>query len=72
MSAMRNSNYYELGLVAPFVGNAAPPVYLCDYSEALEAVGDDGCYPVPDAPGLGVSYDWEFIVRNTTQVHNFE
>lgn len=72
MSAMRNSNYYELGLVAPFVGNAAPPVYLCDYSEALEAVGDDGCYPVPDAPGLGVSYDWDFIVRNTTQVHNFE
>jgi L-alanine-DL-glutamate epimerase-like enolase superfamily enzyme len=71
MSAMRNSNYYELGLVAPMVGNAAPPVYRCDYSEALEAVGADGCYPVPDGPGLGVQYDWEFIARHTSQVHRF-
>ena len=22
--------------------------------------------PVPDGPGLGVSYDWDFIDRNTT------
>ncbi len=71
MSATRNANFYELGLVAPFVGNAAPPIYRCDYSEALEAVGQDGCYPVPDGPGLGVDYDWEFIGRNTTQVHRF-
>lgn len=71
MAAMRNSNYYELGLVAPHVGNAAPPAYLCDYSEALESVGSDGCYPVPDGQGLGVRYDWEFIRARTEQVHRF-
>jgi L-alanine-DL-glutamate epimerase-like enolase superfamily enzyme len=27
-------------------------------------LGDDGCVPVPDGPGLGVVYDWEFIARN--------
>jgi L-alanine-DL-glutamate epimerase-like enolase superfamily enzyme len=72
MSAMRNSNYYELGLVAPVVGNAAPPVYACGYSDALEAVGADGCYPVPDGPGLGVRYDWDYIAANVQQVHVFE
>lgn len=71
MAAMRNSNWYELGLVAPQVGNAAPRVYACGYSEALEAIGRDGCYPVPDGPGLGVRYDWEFITRHATQVHRF-
>ena len=53
------------------VGNAAPPIYLCEYSEALEAVGKDGCYPVPDGPGLGVRYDWDFITRHTSQLHSF-
>jgi L-alanine-DL-glutamate epimerase-like enolase superfamily enzyme len=24
----------------------------------------DGCVPVPDGPGLGVVYDWDFIERN--------
>jgi hypothetical protein len=38
--------------------NAMPPVYACGYSDLLEDVGDDGCFPVPDGPGLGVSYDW--------------
>lgn len=71
MSAMRNSNYYELGLVAPILGNAAPPVYACGYSESLEAVGADGCYPVPDGPGLGVRYDWDFIAGHRTQLHAF-
>ena len=53
------------------MGNAAPPIYLCEYSEALEAVGKDGCYPVPDGPGLGVRYDWDFITRHTSQLHSF-
>ncbi len=72
MSAIRNSNWYELGLVAPVVGNAAAPVYACAYSEALDAVGKDGCYPVPDGPGLGVHYDWDFVAANVQQVQVFE
>jgi L-alanine-DL-glutamate epimerase-like enolase superfamily enzyme len=35
-------------------------------------VGADGCVSVPTGPGLGVTYEWEFIVRNRTQLHVFE
>jgi L-alanine-DL-glutamate epimerase-like enolase superfamily enzyme len=72
MSAMRNSNYYEIALVGPDMPNAVPPVYLCGYSDQLDCVGADGCVGVPDGPGLGVQYDWEFIARNRTALHVFE
>jgi hypothetical protein len=31
------------------------------HTDALDA---DGCVPVPVGPGLGVTYDWEFIEKN--------
>ena len=30
----------------------------------IEHVDGDGCVPVPDGPGLGVVYDWDFIKAN--------
>ena len=41
------------------------------YSDLLEDVGDDGCFPVPDGAGLGVSYDWDLIERCRTAHHVF-
>jgi len=64
MAAMRNSNWYELSLVAPDVRNPVPPVFGA-YSDELDAVGADGCYPVPEGDGLGVAYDWDYIARHT-------
>lgn len=64
MSALRNTNFYELALCAPKIGNPKPPIYTCGYSDEPEDVGRDGCFPVPTGPGLGVSYDWDFIGRN--------
>ncbi|HEX2528679.1 MAG TPA: enolase C-terminal domain-like protein [Geminicoccus sp.] len=64
MAAMRNTNYYELALCAPKIGNPKPPIYTCGYSDDPESVGRDGCFPVPTGAGLGVSYDWAFIKRN--------
>jgi hypothetical protein len=72
MSALRNTNFYELALVGPKGRNPLPPVYASDYSDDLEAVGKDGCFPVPGGPGLGVQYDWDFIVRNRTNYHEFK
>ena len=69
MAAIRNTNYYELALVAPGVKNPVPPVFTCAYSDQMDAVGPDGCYPVPDAPGLGVQHDWDYITRNRTALH---
>ena len=71
MAALRNSNWYELSLVAPGVKNPVPPVFGSGYSDDLEAVGADGCFPVPDGPGLGVEYDWNYIDRNRTALHAF-
>jgi L-alanine-DL-glutamate epimerase-like enolase superfamily enzyme len=72
MAAMRNTNFYEVALVGPDCPNAMPPVYACGYSDALEAVGKDGCFPVPTGPGLGVTYDWDYIAKNRTNLHRFK
>jgi L-alanine-DL-glutamate epimerase-like enolase superfamily enzyme len=66
MSAMRNSNYYEVALVGPDCPNMVAPVYTCGYTDQLDCVGEDGCVPVPTGPGLGVTYDWDFIQKNKT------
>ena len=64
MASMRNANYYELTLCAPKIGNPQPPLYACGYTESPDAVAADGTFPVPDGPGLGVTYDWDFITKN--------
>ena len=71
MSAIRNSNYYELALVGPSIPTILPPIYADGYSEAMTAVGADGCYPVPDGPGLGVTLDWDYINHRRTGYHVF-
>lgn len=66
LAATRNSNYYELSLVHPDCEAPQPPVYEGSYADALDAIDDDGTVGVPDGPGLGVSYDWEYIKENRT------
>jgi L-alanine-DL-glutamate epimerase-like enolase superfamily enzyme len=69
MSAIRNANYYELSMVGPNRGSFTGPVYACDYSDDLDTIGADGCFPVPQGPGLGVAYDWKFIEKNTLECY---
>ncbi len=66
MAAIRNTNYYELGLVHPKVP-AARSVYL-DYSDALDAVDARGHVPVLQGPGLGVAIDWDYVRRQEVGV----
>jgi len=72
MSALRNSNFYEVALVGPGCANVIPPVYQCGYTDQLECIAPDGTVGVPTGPGLGVSYDWTYIERNRTQLHVFD
>jgi len=69
IAAIRNTHFYEQALVGPDMPNCMPPVYTCGYSDFLEDVGTDGCIPVPDGPGLGVTYDWDLIERSRTAHH---
>ena len=62
MSALRNANYYELGLVHPLVADTKPPIYAeRRWLDELDSVDDRGCVEVPDGPGLGVDIDWDFV-----------
>ena len=71
MSAMRNSNFYEVALVHPFCANPIPPVYACGYSDQFDCVDADGSVAVPEGAGLGVQYDWEYINAHATARHRF-
>jgi L-alanine-DL-glutamate epimerase-like enolase superfamily enzyme len=67
MAAVRNSNFYELGLVHPKAPSTRPPIYADGYSDELDAVDARGRVRVPEGPGLGVAYDWDFIRRHTVE-----
>ncbi|MGH6943974.1 MAG: enolase C-terminal domain-like protein [Geminicoccaceae bacterium] len=71
IAAIRNTHYYEQALVGPGMPNCTPPVYTCGYADQLDSIDADGCVPVPDGPGLGVSYDWGFIEKHRTTHHVF-
>jgi L-alanine-DL-glutamate epimerase-like enolase superfamily enzyme len=73
IAATRNANYYELALVHPDCQNTMPPVYEGGYSDLIDTVDDEGRVDVPDDPGLGVDYDWDYIEENSTgSLHVYE
>jgi len=72
MAAVRNTNYYELGLVHPLVKRTKPPVYACDYSDELESIDGRGHVPVPTGPGLGAPVNWDFLTRQETDRVEYE
>jgi L-alanine-DL-glutamate epimerase-like enolase superfamily enzyme len=59
-AAIRNCNYYEMGLVHPKIRSTKPPIYL-DYRDELDAVDATGHVPVPQGPGLGAPIDWDWV-----------
>lgn len=66
IAALRNTNYYEMSLVhpkTPEIGRCQE-IYACDYRDELNAISPDGTVPVPAGPGLGVTYDWDFIEKH--------
>ena len=72
MAATRNSNFYEVALVGPDCPNTMAPVYTCGYTDMIDCIESDGCVPVPTGIGLGVTYDWDYITANTTNISVYE
>lgn len=73
MAVTRNTNYYEVNLLHPNRSNVHyPPVYDCDYSDEIDAINEDGAVPVPHRPGLGVSYDWDYIYENAVETTRYK
>ena len=65
MTSIRNTNYFEMGLVHPKVATTKSPVYK-DYSDDLNSIDKDGCVEAPNGPGLGVELDWDWIKAHQT------
>ena len=62
-----------MALVHPDAPNTTAPVYAGSYDDQLDNVDDEGCVEAPEDPGLGVSYDWDYIEANaTSSVHVYE
>ncbi|MBZ9937246.1 mandelate racemase [Mesorhizobium sp. BR1-1-16] len=68
MASIRNTNYYELGLVHPKVPGPSTQcrIFADGYSDDLDAVDANGCVAVPEGPGLGVTIDWDWLQRHET------
>jgi len=65
MTSVRNTNYYEMGLVHPKCEGTFTRVYL-NYRDALDAIDESGCVYAPEGPGLGVELDWDYIKAHKT------
>jgi L-alanine-DL-glutamate epimerase-like enolase superfamily enzyme len=48
------------------------PVYTNGYTDQLDCCGPDGCVEVPSGPGLGVTYDWEYIRSHAVTTRTFK
>jgi L-alanine-DL-glutamate epimerase-like enolase superfamily enzyme len=66
MAAVKNSNYYEVVWVHPNVPDFNPPIYKNMNLTRLDCIDKDGMVQVPDGPGLGVEYDWDYISKHST------
>lgn len=66
LACVRNANYYENVWVHPVMRNSEPPIYGDANITGLDCIDADGMVSVPDGPGLGITWDWEFISANAT------
>jgi L-alanine-DL-glutamate epimerase-like enolase superfamily enzyme len=66
MAAVKNANYYEVVWVHPNVEDFNPPIYKNMNVTRLDCIDGEGMVGVPDGPGLGVEYDWDYISKHST------
>ena len=43
-----------------------PPIYKNMDVTRLDCIDKDGMVEVPDGPGFGAEYDWDYIAKNST------
>jgi len=66
LAAVKNANYYEVVWVHPVMRDSEPPVYKNVAITGLDCIDTEGMVAVPDGPGLGVEFDWDFIAKHST------
>jgi len=73
MSAIGNSNYYEMVWVHPDVEclQLTSDIFLDGYRDGLNEVDSEGMVDVPIDPGLGVTWDWDVIKSLSSGIKTF-
>jgi L-alanine-DL-glutamate epimerase-like enolase superfamily enzyme len=73
MASIRNTNYYEMGLIHPHAPASHDEHLFKDgYRDALDVIDEKGHVPVPQGPGLGVEIDWDYVAKNRTGMVVYE
>ena len=72
MAAVRNTNYYEMGLLHPKAPASQLADVYVDYRDDLTAVDAEGHVPVPTGAGLGVAIDWDWVEHHRTSLVVYE
>lgn len=60
MTSIRNTNFYEMGLVHPKLRTYRPDIYI-DYNDNLDGIDKNGNVFAPDGHGIGVDIDWDWV-----------
>ncbi len=58
LCAMANGEFYERGLLHPFIDFDEPAPWLREHGEPMD---EDGFVHVPNRPGLGMNVDWDYL-----------
>ena len=61
LCAMHNGEFYERGLLHPFIDYETPAPWL---NEPVDPMDDEGNVHVSQLPGLGWNINWEYIEKN--------
>ncbi|MCH8289607.1 mandelate racemase [Candidatus Poribacteria bacterium] len=72
IAAIRNTNYYELGLLHPLISQTKPPIYPSEFTDELQNIDSNGHVAVPQGPGLGVELDWDYIASHRVDTIVYE
>jgi L-alanine-DL-glutamate epimerase-like enolase superfamily enzyme len=73
MAAVRNTNYYEMGLVHPKApASHDSRLYKDGYRDTLDAIDQGGCVTVPQGPGLGVEIAWDWVTHQRTALVEYK
>ena len=72
MGTARFLGYMTVFVLIWIAWNFVAPAHKDGYSDELDACDENGHFPVPQGPGLGVEYDWDFITRHRTGLEVYD
>ena len=59
MTSIRDTNFYEMGLVHPKIRTYRPDIYI-DYNDNLDGINKTVKVLAPEGHGIGVDIDWDW------------